>query len=272
VTLRFAILCTLGVALAVFSVAGRGYAEDYRHPKPTHHCTEEESPEWCEGTEGKDFMFGDTAPDRIKGLGGADDIDTQGWSGSFHGGQDLALGGLGNDWLWGGPEKQGLYGEGGRDKLWGYAGDDALHAGSGMDVAYGGKGNDFILGYGNSVTDPGDAEDTLDGGPGDDELEGGLGRDTVLGREGSDTLYGDYDTGGDPSFPHTAQADVIRGGEGTDRLHGGFGADRIYGSGDKFTTDYIYCDEGNGDIAYAGPRDKVAWSCEKVKGGPFSRI
>jgi hypothetical protein len=71
---KFASIGTLVVTLAVLIAAGRGYAEDYRYDKPTMFCEEEE----CTGTEGRDFIYGDTTSNEIHGLAGADDIDGNG--------------------------------------------------------------------------------------------------------------------------------------------------------------------------------------------------
>jgi type I phosphodiesterase/nucleotide pyrophosphatase/Calx-beta domain-containing protein/hemolysin type calcium-binding protein/beta-propeller repeat-containing protein len=82
--------------------------------------------------------------------------------------------------------------------------------------------------------------DTICGGPGADALRGGRGRDRVRGDAGRDRLFG---------------------GKRKDRLIGGRGRDRIFAAGGA--RDRIKCGRGR-DVVYAGPRDKVARSCENV--------
>jgi Ca2+-binding RTX toxin-like protein len=223
VTLRFAILSALVVAFAVFSVAGRGYAEDYRYDKPTYRCGQDSGSTptegKCVGTEGKDFIMGNLGDNDITGLGGADDIDTQGCPSCDYGAHDSALGGLGNDWMWGGANYDFLHGQEGEDRLWGYGGNDVLHGGDGDDRMYGGRGNDDV--YSSESL----GNDTIDLGSGDDKGEGGVGNDTLLGGEGHDILYGDEP--GEGCFRYL-KSDTLRGGKGPDSLHGGDGRDRLY--------------------------------------------
>jgi hypothetical protein len=67
--------------------------------------------------------------------------------------------------------------------------------------------------------------------------------------------------------------DILRGGELVDDMWGGYGEDTLYGSGDDGFSDYLNCQEGTNDVAYAGAGDRVSWSCEKViKSGKIQRF
>jgi Ca2+-binding RTX toxin-like protein len=75
-------------------------------------------------------------------------------------GNDIATGGVDNDWFEGGTENDALTGNGGADKLLGQDGNDTLNGGLGNDILDGGNGND-----------------TLFGGAGNDKLTGGANND-----------------------------------------------------------------------------------------------
>ena len=63
--------------------------------------------------------------------------------------------------------------------------------------------------------------------------------------------------------------DVLKGGELVDQLYGGNGDDTLYaGKRDGFS-DYLNCEAGTGDVAYAGHGDRVSRDCEKVI--PYSK-
>ncbi|MEB0082438.1 calcium-binding protein, partial [Glaciimonas sp. Gout2] len=98
-------------------------------------------------------------------------------------GNDVMLGGRGDDSLDGGE---------GDDTLSGNAGDDRLNGGEGNDTLLGGAGEDTLSG--------GAGNDILTGGKGDDMLNGGFGNDTyMLSRgDGHDTIN-NYDYGTDYS-------------------------------------------------------------------------
>jgi Ca2+-binding RTX toxin-like protein len=76
----------------------------------------------------------------------------------------------GNDLLIGGP---------GDDKFNGLGGNDCIIGGGGNDNIDGGGGNDIIIG--------GPGDDNLNGGQGDDYLDGGPGTDTCNIKHGTDT-------------------------------------------------------------------------------------
>jgi glycerophosphoryl diester phosphodiesterase len=65
------------------------------------------------------------------------------------GGDDLLYGGKGNDRLGGKAGNDQLFGEDGNDLLWGNDGDDLLWGGNGSDILTGGNGSDiFVLAAG----------------------------------------------------------------------------------------------------------------------------
>jgi Ca2+-binding RTX toxin-like protein len=79
-------------------------------------------------------------------------------------GNDVMIGGNGNDNFKGGSGDDVMLGRGGNDKMDGGKGNDILFGGKGDDCIRGGKGNDFI-----------------DGGQGNDDLRGGHGNDYIDG-------------------------------------------------------------------------------------------
>lgn len=88
-------------------------------------------------------------------------------------GNDLILGGAGNDTIVAGN---------GNDRINGRGGNDSITVGSGKDVLRGGTGNDTLI--------AGSGNDTLLGGAGNDSLVGGAGADLLIGGAGDDTLVG----------------------------------------------------------------------------------
>ncbi len=85
-------------------------------------------------------------------------------------------GGSGNDMLMGGGGDNLLIGGTGNDTLYGADGDDVLLGGSGNDDLLGGNGNDVLV-----------------GGSGNDNLCGGNGRDLIIGGEDHDDIDGGAD-------------------------------------------------------------------------------
>ena len=104
----------------------------------------------------------------------------------INGGDDVALGGEGNDII---TDLDGA------DVLKGGPGNDAMDAGPGDDIMMGGDGSDF-----------------LNGGANDNETFAGPGNDFINAGQGADAVFGD---GGD---------DWIEGGTGQDLLQGDHGA------------------------------------------------
>jgi Ca2+-binding RTX toxin-like protein len=108
------------------------------------------------GGAGNDVMIGGGGDDKLSGGNGDDIIFGRG-------GNDCINGGNGNDWLFGGRGDDKINGNNGNDKLYGGRGDDDLHGGRGSDDLHGGPGNDKL--------DGGRGHDHNDGGPGLDKIK-----------------------------------------------------------------------------------------------------
>ena len=108
-------------------------------------------------------------------------------------GNDVMIGGSGNDQFQGGKGNDILIGRGGNDRLHGGKGHDLVLGGRGNDTLQGGKGNDWLLGgRGNDHVNGGRGNDHLYGGRGNDSLDGGRGRDDVRGGPGHDNQRFDW--------------------------------------------------------------------------------
>ncbi len=147
------------------------------------------------GTEGDDWINGNSSNNLIFGLGGDDRING-------HGGNDCIVGGAGDDRISGGT---------GKDFIWGGDGDDWIEGGTDEDMIWGGNGNDRI--------DGGSDPDQIWGGAGDDIIDGGSGNDIIYGEGGNDKLDGG------------SGIDTIYGGDGDDVMLGGSSNDFLYGDG-----------------------------------------
>jgi Ca2+-binding RTX toxin-like protein len=99
-------------------------------------------------------------------------------------GDDVMVGGGGDDKFKGGCGDDIMLGRGGNDCLDGGCGDDIIAGGKGRDHLKGGCGDDILLG--------GKNRDHLDGGPGRDYLDGGQGKDTNHGGPGIDFVKFDW--------------------------------------------------------------------------------
>lgn len=165
-------------------------------------------------------------------------------------GDDILLGGGGNDWLSGG------------------AGQDWMDGGAGEDVGFGGAGDDQMLGGDSNDTLSGDNLDnavdptnSLDGGlHGQDYILGEGGNDSLWGNGGNDTLYGgdgdDLLSGDDGITPVQHHGDDLLYGEaGNDRLFGDYGDDQLHGGADN---DQIAGEEGN-DTLSGGDGNDTLW-------------
>jgi uncharacterized repeat protein (TIGR01451 family) len=133
-------------------------------------------------------------------------------------GNDIIVGGRGddqidgendNDTINGGAGNDSLCGDNGRDVLVGGLGNDTLFGETGNDVLAGGVGNDLLLG--------GDGNDVLDGGVGDDRLYGLAGNDTLVGDVGNNILVGGS---GNDTLVARPGRNILIGGEGIDTLYG----------------------------------------------------
>lgn len=102
-------------------------------------------------------------------------------------GNDVMIGGSGNDHFNGGKGNDILLGRGGHDQLSGGKGHDIVLGGRGNDHVSGGKGNDWLFGgRGHDDLSGGRGHDHLRGGRGNDHLDGGRGCDDVRGGPGHD--------------------------------------------------------------------------------------
>ncbi|AMK76855.1 MULTISPECIES: calcium-binding protein [Methylomonas] len=171
-----------------------------------------------------DFLSGGLGDDMLIG------VTLSNASTGESGGNDLMLGGDGQDWIDGGGGDDTLYGDasGYANSNWAvtrelatvgntttasiqFSNADATDLGIGSaDTIYGGAGKDWIF------SNQGD--DVVDAGIDDDVVFGGLGQDTIFGRNGNDLLLGNNGT--------TSQL-----GDGSDYLDGGDGDDRLWGDG-----------------------------------------
>ena len=172
-------------------------------------------------------------------LSAVGDADIEGGGGNDSlfattGGSDLpsALhGGAGNDMLIGGGGDDFLDGGAGNDVLQGSSGDDTLDGGTGADLMEGGAGNDTVdyskrtgnlrIGVG-VLYDDGEANEhdnvyldveTILCGSGNDTVTGGDANNRIVGNGGNDSLRGNYGN------------DTLVGGSGTDTLNGEAGTD-----------------------------------------------
>ena len=168
------------------------------HHDETH--TAETSAEGVEiqGGSGEDVLIGGAGNDRILG-GQSDDILIGG------GGDDYLHGSTENDLIFGGKGNDDLHGGSDNDTIFGGKGDDNVISGPGDDIVFGGKGDDFLRGNNdNDIVFGGRGDDALMGDAGNDKLYGGLGDDHLIGNSGDDILYGGFGN------------DILDGGSGND--------------------------------------------------------
>ena len=197
------------------------------------------------GNAGNDSLISSALTTGISFSGGAGDDIAVGGQGndtlSGGAGSDRILGAGGNDSIDGGDDADTLRGNVGNDTVTGGGGADLIIAGTGNDKANGGDGNDSILGEGGN--------DTLFGGLGDDTIDGSLGNDTIVGNEGNDSILGG------------SGHDVILGLDGLDILKGDVGNDTIIaGAGNDFveagsSNDFVLGEEGADTIFGQGGDD-----------------
>jgi len=149
-------------------------------------------------------------------------------------GDDIVLGGAGNDTLYAGS-----------GNVWvsGGEGGDAIYGGAGRDVLLGEEGNDVVTaGSGNTYLSGGGGLDVLNGGSGNDTLVGGNDVDVLYGNDGNDMFIADADGG--------QTGDTYNGGNGSDtvsyeRFTASVSMDMWNGQGSGYTSQYY----GDGLIA-----------------------
>ena len=224
------------------------------------------------GTTGNDILYlsvteGDLAADRgndtiiidslgdfgrtLTALGGAGNDryvgpDTFFGTVEFNGGSgdDVAIGGDADEFLFGGDGNDTLSGGGGRDTFRGGDGNDRIYGGADTDTIRAGNGNDAIRGGSEGDLIYGeDGNDLINGDGGVDIIYGGEGIDTVIGGEGGDILYGGTFAENDLDD----SADFLSGGAGSDTLYGGGGDDRMFGG-----TGFDEMNGGDGNDALVG--------------------
>lgn len=138
----------------------------------------------------------------------------------YAGGDHVVIGGtLGNDVLIGGE---------GDDTIWGKAGNDRIEGGKGVDHLFGGDGDDIIT---DSGTDSG-AADVIHGDAGNDVINPGNGLDLVFGGSGNDFIFGGVDS---KTYTAGEGNDFVRGADGLNMIAGNEGDDWLEG-GDSFDT------------------------------------
>ncbi|MBO9559381.1 MAG: hypothetical protein J7515_12490, partial [Caulobacter sp.] len=160
------------------------------------------------------------------------------------GGDDIFVGGAGNDVL---------YGRSGWDWLDGGGGDDVIYGGEQNDVLIGGTGNDLLFGEGgDDYLAAGDGADGVYGGTGNDILADGQGSECLLGEDGDDTFLitedytfnwfwgGTQDPNSDPNGKDTISAERL-------------------GVGVAFDLDYRPPEwNGHPDVVAGDPRSRMA--------------
>ncbi|TYC64145.1 hypothetical protein FMN50_01765, partial [Rhodobacterales bacterium] len=177
-------------------------------------------------------------------------------------GDDIIIGGSGNDVI---------HGQLGDDIIAGGGGNDKLSGGADNDIVTGG---DFVFTVGDTVVDPtdldlsrnlggkltigvvdaADGDDTLDGGSGDDVLLGGGGSDTIDGGSGRDILIGDFADvmlSSNRIVERLVSTATTSTNSGTDRLFGGIGNDVLV-SGSALAGEMEILEDLSGDNVLIG--------------------
>lgn len=178
------------------------------------------------------YLHGTLFNDRLKARNDGATHFIKGYSGD-----DLLIGGFGNDHLDGGAGDDNLYGANGMDVLAGGRGNDRLDGGKGFDKAIFGNANNRIDLRNTRAQNTGEGFDTLvnieavHGGGGKDLiignalanlLEGGSDDDKLYGLDGNDRLDGGS---GDDFLVGGVGRDVMTGGTGKDTFYVGHGGD-----------------------------------------------
>jgi Ca2+-binding RTX toxin-like protein len=143
------------------------------------------------GTDGNNSLNGTRNGEFILGLGGNDNINSNGGEDSIFGGDgnDNINGSSAQDYIQGGDGNDQINGNGGEDTLLGGAGNDQINGSSSSEFIHGGSGNDTINGNGGDDHLLGGAgNDVITSGSGDDLINGGLGRDLIQLNGGNDVV------------------------------------------------------------------------------------
>ena len=112
-----------------------------------------------------------------------------------------------------------LTGTSGDEILIGGSGNETISAGDGRDVLQGGAGNDTLNAEaGNDLLEGGGGNDTLSAGDGLDRLVGGAGTDTLTGGAGADTFVWQLADRGTPGTPVTDTATDFDSIDNSDKL------------------------------------------------------
>ena len=174
-------------------------------------------------------------------------------------GDDVIVGGAGDDIIFGDLGDDRICGRRGRDVLYGWEGNDSLSGARGWDRLYAEMGNDVLHGgAGRDVLAGGLDSDLMRGGPGTDtasfsqeNLEGpivvDLGVGTAAGASGSDVLSPgtienvqmNCSAEQDDVLIGDDRPNSLDGGSGVDLIRGNGGPDALYGGPLQYTGDAI---------------------------------
>lgn len=208
---------------------------------------------------GDDIFLGGSGNDTLQGYAGWDWLSGGAGNDVISGMEDndVLLGGDGGDALYGGYGADYLAGGTGNDSLYGEAGEDVLIGGGGADSVYGGDGNDILL-----VDQTDGVYDYLDGGSGADALSFERWSAGVTFTLGSGSVFGDGYAGIEDVigtrhvdvFTGDAQANRLYGVAGDDILSGGDGNDTLEGGAGA---DVLNGGSGTDFASYSGSRGGV---------------
>ena len=178
------------------------------------------------GTEGNDFIYGDSGIDTLWGDGGDDYLNGMTESDDVFGGagDDIIEDPFGDDVLRGNQGNDVITSARGADLMFGDQGQDYILVGQDAGEVFAGTDNDFVLG--------GNGKDFLLGNEGDDWIEGGGGFDTIAGDNselffnspviGHDVLFGQGD---ETDYDAESGDDIMGSGPSVFRYEGMFGFD-----------------------------------------------
>ncbi|KRA65859.1 hypothetical protein ASD79_00825 [Caulobacter sp. Root655] len=157
-------------------------------------------------------------------------------------GDNVLVGGAGNDVLRGLGGSNSLVGGAGDDRLYGGSNGEALTGGAGNDIVDGGGGGDiYFFGLGSgpitldlTITGPQDTGEGLDTFTNIFQFDGSDSSDVF---RGDDNVNVFYTFNGDDQLYGLGGNDALIAGWGDDHLHGGLGDDNLYGQQGNDTID-----------------------------------